>query len=64
MNVRAHHKRWLKAVENSVYFSTSLSDLGVTPKRIDILLDMGLIEMSRDGVYELSEKGRVAIASN
>lgn len=55
--VKKHHKRWLRNVQNSIDMKCAFDYVDITPKRIDILVDMGLIEFI-DGKYQLTELGK------
>lgn len=55
--VRTYHKRWIKAVDTAIFIDCPFIDLGLKPRMIDILFDMGLIEYGGK-CYVISEKGK------
>ena len=60
--VKSYHKKWLKAIEQAIYFNVSFDSVGINAKRIDILFDMGLVSY-RDAIYFITEKGRNLISA-
>jgi hypothetical protein len=53
------HRLWLLNVQNSIDLKVSFDYVDITPRRIDILFDMDLVEYGKfpQGTYVLSEKG-------
>jgi hypothetical protein len=62
--VEKRHIEWLRGVETSIFFEGPLEDVGVTSKRVMILLEMGLIREAEESewkkgiIYVLTEKGK------
>lgn len=62
--IRKYHREWLSAVEASYTGgSMSFDYLGITPKRLESLEKLGLIEF-KDGKYGLTDKGKNNLKNN
>lgn len=61
MRIRKYHKQWLSAVKASYEGKPMSFDyLGITPKRLEVLEALGLIEYS-GGKYILTAAGENAL---
>lgn len=61
IKIKKHHRHWLDAINaTNQGNSISFDYVGITPKRLEILDDMGLIKFS-GGRYTLTEKGQIEL---
>ncbi len=65
--IRKNHIEWLHSIDASVYYGLPLADVDITDKRLNILIEMGLVEALNNNecfkgaMYRLTEKGENAL---